>query len=288
MSIPQTPSKEMQDNSTKDHNTTNDEYKSHSVADLNNGFYEDAISNLNIYCSAHPSDIETRVLLAQSFYDEGDYDETINRCNLILQQNPDEPSALVLRGCCFMYHRDWVNAISDFEKCSQIWPTNDAPFSLRAMAYYHQHNYAEAIETITKSLQIKTNNSNALLLRADACGSSGRYNQAIADYVSAISCDTNNFNAYNDYAWFRATCLNRSLRDAAASIQMARAACGLTSWKRWECIDTLAVAYAESGDFDSALMIENLARNLQGDSTVDEYLIQQRIVSFKEHKMPKL
>ena len=37
------------------------------------------------------------------------------------------------------------------------------------------------------------------------------------------------------------------------SIELAKRACELSGWKEWNCIGTLAAAYAENGDYESAV-----------------------------------
>ena len=56
----------------------------------------------------------------------------------------------------------------------------------------------------------------------------------------------------NNYAWMLATCQVAELRDGKLAIEIAIKACEVTNWTNSTCLDTLAAAYAEAGDFDSA------------------------------------
>lgn len=56
----------------------------------------------------------------------------------------------------------------------------------------------------------------------------------------------------NQRAWLLATSRYPSLRDGIRAVEAAREACELTQWKDAPCLDTLAAAYAECGDFESA------------------------------------
>jgi serine/threonine protein kinase/Tol biopolymer transport system component len=80
----------------------------------------------------------------------------------------------------------------------------------------------------------------------------GQYDRAIADLESAIKIDPNHVSANNGIAWLKATCPDAQLRDGTVAIEKARKACELTSWKESACLDTLAAAYAEAGNFDEA------------------------------------
>jgi hypothetical protein len=58
--------------------------------------------------------------------------------------------------------------------------------------------------------------------------------------------------AHASRAWILATCPDAGLRDGEGAVASATRACELSHWKNTEMLQTLAAAYAEAGDFDSA------------------------------------
>ena len=75
----------------------------------------------------------------------------------------------------------------------------------------------------------------------------------ISDYEAAVRVDPDHALAFNGLAWLRATCVMAEFRDGTKAIEGATKASELTNWKKAHYVGTLAAAYAETGDFDSAV-----------------------------------
>jgi hypothetical protein len=57
----------------------------------------------------------------------------------------------------------------------------------------------------------------------------------------------------NSLAWFLCTAKFDQIRDGHLALEMATKACELTDFKAATCVDTLAAAYAELGNFPAAI-----------------------------------
>jgi hypothetical protein len=60
------------------------------------------------------------------------------------------------------------------------------------------------------------------------------------------------------------------------------------SWDDDDMIDTLAAAYAEAGDFDSAVSYEERALATKGISANDAKVFQHHLALFKQHRPLRL
>ena len=74
----------------------------------------------------------------------------------------------------------------------------------------------------------------------------------------------------NSAAWILATDPNPELRDPKTALEFAKKACDLTGGKNAPALDTLAVAYAANGDFDSALRWQAQAIERGANESADE------------------
>jgi hypothetical protein len=73
----------------------------------------------------------------------------------------------------------------------------------------------------------------------------------------------------SDRAWFQATCPDASFRSGQQAVKDAKAACSIMAWKDENMIDILAAAYAETGDFDSAVRYAQQALAFKDIATTD-------------------
>ncbi len=94
---------------------------------------------------------------------------------------------------------------------------------------------------------------------------------AIKLYHQAIATDPDCAEALNHFAWLRATNRDPKLRNGDEAVAMAERACkvavvpGRPSIFAANCLDTLAAACAEAGQFDRAVTVAKQAVAMAGD-----------------------
>jgi beta-lactamase regulating signal transducer with metallopeptidase domain/tetratricopeptide (TPR) repeat protein/protocatechuate 3,4-dioxygenase beta subunit len=114
----------------------------------------------------------------------------------------------------------------------------------------------EAVESLTKRLKDDPDNHDALLARSDAFQRLGEPDNAIADLEHLIRLNPpfpKNFVAHNNLAHLLSTASDDSIRDGKRAVGLALRAIQLAGDASPELLDTLAAAYAENREFDTAI-----------------------------------
>jgi tetratricopeptide (TPR) repeat protein len=94
-----------------------------------------------------------------------------------------------------------------------------------------------------------------------------QWGKALAALDEAIRINPDETGALNLRAWIRATCPAPDFRHGKSAVADASRACELTDWHDAHVLDTLATAYAEVGDFQSAVEFERKAIQAVAPST---------------------
>jgi tetratricopeptide (TPR) repeat protein len=86
--------------------------------------------------------------------------------------------------------------------------------------------------------------------------------EAVSYIEKAVQLDSHSLAPMHLLAWLRATAPEHSIRDGKTALKLAEAACRRTGYRDPNFLDTLAAAYAESGQFDIAIDVARTAAEL--------------------------
>ena len=122
-----------------------------------------------------------------------------------------------------------------------------------AAARAERGEYEKAAADCTEAIRLDPGNVAAHYCRATVRHLGKLYDAALKDYAATVRLAPDHPGAHSGRAWLRATCPDARYRDGAAAVRDARRACELTGWNCGECLDNLAAAFAENGQFDEAV-----------------------------------
>jgi tetratricopeptide (TPR) repeat protein len=143
--------------------------------------------------------------------------------------------------------------------------------------------YDWAIADFTEAIRLRPDFATAYTARGYTSAAKKDYSKAISDVSEAVRLNPLSASAQGLRAWIWSTCPDASIRDGKRAIEAAKMACELTHWKWSPYIETLAAAYAETGDFPAAVKWQSKAIEFLNDETEK----QKRRVRLELYKSKK-
>ena len=217
------------------------------------GEWEEAISDLSQALHLDPRNASAYNWRACAYAARRELDKAIADFSEVIRLDPTNAEAHFNRGAVHRIRGEFSKAVKDFGECLRLDPQRRNARASRAAVYDVIGEYDKAITDWHEALRLNPKDAMAFAMRGHAYFMSSRYDKAVRDYNEAIRLDPKNDVAYNDLAWLRATSPAASVRDGKQAVEAARKACELTNWKDSGCLDTLAAASAEAGDFENAV-----------------------------------
>jgi tetratricopeptide (TPR) repeat protein len=208
---------------------------------------------------------------------KGEYDKAIADFEEATRLDPHNSKAFNNRGLTWLHKGEPDKALSDFTEAIRVDARNATAIGNRGLVWYLKGDLDHAFADYNDGIRIDSKLAQNFDFRGLAWTVRGEYEKAIADYTEAIRLDPNRPTAFNNLAWLEATCPKPEFRDGKKAIEHATRACKLNAWKRPNNLSTLAAAYAETGDFSSAVTWMEKAIELAHDasptprSTLEQY-----------------
>ena len=188
----------------------------------------------------------------------GDISDAIKDYNESLRLNPRNPFAYLNRGSFLTEQGDFAGALADYAKALAINPREEAAHVGRAKIYLMRCKREEALKEANAAIAIAPGQAPVYSCRASVYMELRRYKEAEADIKKAMQLKYYDPTAaLTLFAWLRATCPDPHFRNGKQALEVARQRCQSTNFH--QCLETLAAAYAETGDFDQAAKYETQA-----------------------------
>lgn len=216
------------------------------------GDYEKALTAFDKILEIKPEEVLTRVHRAEVYLRSNRLEEALADVDMVLKKQP-----LVLAHRIraeVLANMDRLDeAIEEIERVSLAMPANTEMKIQLALYYQIDRQNEKAIDIYTEILEQESDNTVVRRTRGDAYLTQGDHAAAIADFEKALEELPEDAALLNNLAWVLATSPEDELRDGKRAVELATKACEVTEYKQAHILSTLAAAFAESGDFDTAI-----------------------------------
>src|SRR5262249_39156678 len=144
-------------------------------------------------------------------------------------------------------------------------------------------------DDFTRAIELDPKSGDAYHFRARAFERRLEYAKAMRDWSEYARIEERNPQAQRPYAHRLATSVDASLRNGRRAVEIANRACELSQWKDVDCLETLAAAYAQSGDYPAAIKwetkaIQLIAHDLPSAPRLKEFMMRERLKSYQNQQ----
>jgi tetratricopeptide (TPR) repeat protein len=175
----------------------------------------------------------------------------------LVAKNADDAAALRARGK-LRFDKAGLNAeqldaaIADFDASLKFAPSSEA-LTLRGFAYKRKGDPEKAMADLEAAIKLNPKEALAWRVRGATWASKGDYQKAVADYSESIRIDPENPDSLHHRVMLLSCCEVDDIRNGKQAIEDATKACEVSGWKSPLYLQGLALAFAEAGDYDSAI-----------------------------------
>jgi len=179
-----------------------------------------------------------------------------------IKQNPADSDAYQRRGSAWFTLEQYDPSLADYTEAIRLDPRSPALYNARAIAWCRKREYAKALADYAIAGKLEPGNALVRYNEGNVWSRTGNYARALASYDEAIRLDPKLGWAYDARAMLLASCQDPRLRNGGEAVRSAQTACELDGWKESPQLETLAAAYAESGDFALAVRWQTRAMEM--------------------------
>ncbi len=146
----------------------------------------------------------------------------------------------------------FAQAVADYDEAIRLQNDDAGFYTGRGHAHARLRQFETALDDYDQAVKFDPTNPERITNRGDAYRSLGQWELAANDFRQAIVLDSQFGRALQSSAWLMATCPDAAFRHPELAVRAAQKAIELDGSQDYIYLDTLAAAWANSGQFDKA------------------------------------
>jgi protein O-mannosyl-transferase len=175
---------------------------------------------------------------------------------------PSYDAANTNLGASYANRGEYEKALPYFQTAVRVNPFNSGPRCSLGWSYGRLGRYDEAEVVLREAVELDPNSLNGHDMLAHVLYSQGKSSEALAEWRVVLDELPDHVHMLNRVAWILATNPDASVRNGAEAVERAERAAKLTKGQVPEVLNTLAAAYAETGQFPLAVETQSKATKL--------------------------
>lgn len=203
-----------------------------------------------------------------------------------LRLDPTEIDAWGNLASLYVKQKKYDAALAAYARLDHLCPNNAKCLCQMAKVLVEQGNPSQAENLLRRAVVLEPSSAMYHYYLAMNQQSLGRIDEAVENYAFVLRMHPHDLTALNNLAWIYATNSDACLRDGAKAVEMLEAA-AQGKGSDANLLDTLAAAYAETGQFEKAEETADAAvRKARAEAAVPEAIaaMEKRLDLYKKRR----
>lgn len=253
-------------------------YRARGITYMLGNDYKDAAADFEAAIKLAPADAENIAQRAALHFRRQEYNEAVSDYEKAIALAPSNSQYLLDESFVLQHAGEIRRALAVCDRAVALFPNKPDGYECRSNVYQVTGNRDGVINNLGAAIERDPDNAALYSTRAKSEMDTGRWKEAHDDFENVAMLLPDDPRICDGAAWVLATASRDELRDGKAAVALAARENEVTGYRVSRYLETLAAAYAEAGDFRSAVKWEKAAMTAPDANDPDEIRSMRQIL----------